>query len=641
MISTLKNDWREQGHNWLATGLSVVFGLQLLRLLFVSFVPYLRESVGMGSLELAPVAVGVFALSLLAGVLNRLAGSRNALWISAGGLTIIRVVEQVVSSPAIDLYLAIAGVALFLMWIPLMVGIARTQGGNAAAGFGLAFLLGVVIDNAIFLAGKTLDLSWQSGFIPVGVVLVLAGALLWALQKQTAEAQAASDGNWVVNLALLALGPWLLLQVIVFQSPGMVASLTGWSLPVTGALILAGNAFGLYSAARFVGKPRGQGSALLIGVIITLTLVPGNMAGSGWSWLWLLVGNVFSLRLGLLLFTRMASAPGKPGLLRSTLLAGLGNILFVLLIFVYYASYDISFGLRSALLLIVVSGIMTLFALLAHLGAVGEGQSMSDSPALIAAALLIVPLVLALTWVAPALDGPANPDSIVVMDYNLHNAANTDGRIDPEAIAKLIEAQGADIVGLQEVSRGWLIWGGLDMLSWLSQRLGMDYVWGPTADSQWGNAVLSRYPITGVEFYDLPPEELLLQRGFIVADIDLGDTTLNLIDTHFTHVDEHDQERLIQASAIVDVWNHAPLTVFMGDLNARPDSEAILLLIDAGLVDISRQIGAQPVYTYSSTNPDHQIDYIFVSPDLGYSSFSIPATTASDHLPLVAVIELP
>jgi endonuclease/exonuclease/phosphatase family metal-dependent hydrolase len=79
----------------------------------------------------------------------------------------------------------------------------------------------------------------------------------------------------------------------------------------------------------------------------------------------------------------------------------------------------------------------------------------------------------------------------------------------------------------------------------------------------------------------------------------------------------------------------------MGDLNALPDSQAINLMLEAGLIDISREIGEQPTYTYYSANPDHQIDYIFVTPDLGYSDFVIPVTKASDHLPLVVTIELP
>jgi endonuclease/exonuclease/phosphatase family metal-dependent hydrolase len=255
--------------------------------------------------------------------------------------------------------------------------------------------------------------------------------------------------------------------------------------------------------------------------------------------------------------------------------------------------------------------------------------------------LLLVPVALFAMWQAStAAAAPAGTNSVVVMNYNLHNAVNTDGRVDPEAIARVIEESGADIVGLQEVSRGWLIWGGMDMLTWLSQRLDMPYIWGPTADAQWGNAVLSRYPIAGVEYYDLPPDDILLLRGFIVAGIDVDGKLLTVINTHYSERADQDDIRAMQSSAILSTWNNKPATVLMGDLNSLPDSQAIEILLDAGLIDISREIGEQPTYTYYAAAPDHQIDYIFVTPDLGYSDFSIGTTTASDHLPLVVTITI-
>jgi hypothetical protein len=39
------------------------------------------------------------------------------------------------------------------------------------------------------------------------------------------------------------------------------------------------------------------------------------------------------------------------------------------------------------------------------------------------------------------------------------------------------------------VSRGWVINGSVDMVQWLSQRLDMAYVFGPTEGALWGNAI--------------------------------------------------------------------------------------------------------------------------------------------------------
>ena len=643
MIKSLKEDLRLHGRNWLTTALVVVFGMQLLRVLFVGFVGYLRDSLDISSLDLAPVAVGVFALSLLAGLLNRLVGARNALWISAGGVALIRVVEQFVVSPSLDLSLSIAGVALFLMYIPIALGAARAKGGSAGLHFAAAFLLGLALDSAILVGAKTLDLSWQGGFAPAGIVLIIAGAILWLLSRQNDSDLAAADGSWPANLALVAFGPWLVLQILVFHSPAAVSSLTGWQTPAAGALILVGDALGLWLALGAVGRRRGFGYALFMGLLVLLTLLPGNLSNGGAFVVWLLLGNIFSLVLGVLLLQGAASVAGKPGLLSTTLTHGLGQILFVLIIFLYYASYDIALGLSSGTVLLVAAGLAAFLAAISRLGNRPEPHAFQgNSPAWLSAALLIVPLVLAFTWKSPqAVAPPSDLSSVRVMDYNLHGATNTDGRLDPEALARVIEDSGAEIIGLQEVSRGWMIWGGFDMLNWFSQRLNMPYIWNPTADAQWGNALLSRYPIVAAETLALPPDDLLLRRGMIVAEIDLGGgTVLTVISTHYTHVDEHDQERLIQSSAVLDLWNQKAATIFMGDLNARPDEDAIRILVENGFVDISAEIGAQPTYTYYATNPDHQIDYIFASPDLGFRDFEILRSTASDHLPLVVTIEL-
>jgi endonuclease/exonuclease/phosphatase family metal-dependent hydrolase len=134
---------------------------------------------------------------------------------------------------------------------------------------------------------------------------------------------------------------------------------------------------------------------------------------------------------------------------------------------------------------------------------------------------------------------------------------------------------------------------------------------------------------------------VLLLRGYIKVVLDANGTALTLIDTHFSEKEGQDAIRADQAQVIVDAWGGAPATLIMGDFNSLPDSQALNVLLSSGLIDISREIGEQPTYTYPSFAADHQIDYIFASPDLGYSDFRIPATTASDHLPLTTTITLP
>lgn len=642
MFASIIKDWRQHWSAWLLTTLAVVFGLQELRVLFVGFVGYLRDSVGMGSLSLAPVAIGIFALSFLAGILNRFAGTRNALWITIGGLAVLRVAEQFAQSAPLDLYLSAGAVALFLMYVPLAVGLARARSGDAPAHLGLAFLLGIGVDNALHIAGQTVDLSWQTGAVPVLIVILGAVALLLTLRNEDNGKLEARDGNWRANLALLALGPWLFLHLQVFENTAFFSTMSGLNIPAAGALLLAGNIVGLYLSAQAIKPQRSWVNVVLVGAI---------SLGAWWllfNWdgpnlFWLFFGQVFSLTLGMFIFLFAAKVAGKRGLLSSTVMNGIGHIFLVLFLFIYYASFDIDFGFRSWVLPPVALGMATLLVAIAAT-AKGDQKKLPArhyTPVWTSILLLLAPLLLLPGWKTLSAQAAA-PDttSVRVMDYNLHDAVNTDGRVDPEALARVIEDSGADIVGLQEVSRGWLIWGGMDMLHWLSQRLDMPYMWGPTADAQWGNAILSRYPIVGYGTFDLPPEDVLLLRGFIAVQVDIDGELLTVVDTHFSEREGQDEIRATQAATILQVWDNSGSTVVMGDLNSLPDSEAVANMLNAGFIDVSREIGEQPTYTYYSANPDHQIDYIFVTPDLGYSDFVIPRTTASDHLPLVVTVEL-
>ena len=92
------------------------------------------------------------------------------------------------------------------------------------------------------------------------------------------------------------------------------------------------------------------------------------------------------------------------------------------------------------------------------------------------------------------------------------------------------------------------------MMQWLSQRLNMPYVFGPTEGLQWGNAILSRYPIVSVETAPLPPDSLRFRRGYIQAEIDAGRGNVQIINTHLHHIEEDSQIRQQQVPVLLEAW---------------------------------------------------------------------------------------
>jgi endonuclease/exonuclease/phosphatase family metal-dependent hydrolase len=194
---------------------------------------------------------------------------------------------------------------------------------------------------------------------------------------------------------------------------------------------------------------------------------------------------------------------------------------------------------------------------------------------------------------------------------------------------------------LQEISRGWLIAGGLDVAEWLSRRLQMPYVYAPGHDYQFGNIIFTRRPIKDWSFTRLPLHNVPLGRGLIRAEIDLGDgKSIDVINTHLSAYATSD-DRIPQVQKLLEVWNRAPRTVIAGDMNAHPEDSDIALFLQAGLVSAQDATNNGDLLTYSSAVPVERIDWIFGSPDVRFGDFVIPQTTASDHLPLAVNVRVP
>src|ERR1700678_2081046 len=121
--------------------------------------------------------------------------------------------------------------------------------------------------------------------------------------------------------------------------------------------------------------------------------------------------------------------------------------------------------------------------------------------------------------------------TVTVMSFNIHHGEGTDGVLDLARIARVIEASGAGVVGLQEVDRNFAQRSGWsDQVAGLAELLGCHVAYGPNIDldppqpgnprAQFGNAVLSRYPIARSENTSLFRSAGEEQRGLLHAEVD-------------------------------------------------------------------------------------------------------------------------
>jgi endonuclease/exonuclease/phosphatase family metal-dependent hydrolase len=239
-----------------------------------------------------------------------------------------------------------------------------------------------------------------------------------------------------------------------------------------------------------------------------------------------------------------------------------------------------------------------------------------------------------------------------LVSWNIHGGVGTDGRRDLGRIAALLEDLHCDVAALQEVGdlrAGDGVPGEVgDHASWLGRRLGWFMAYGPNLvlkGRPYGNAILSRFPISHAQNYDLSVRNRE-PRGCLRADVELPvGRSLHVFDLHFGLSGGERRRQaamLLSADLLRDTALTAPLVV-CGDFNLwSPLPGPILRLLRSTLRDAALEAGARRA-TYPSALPFLRLDRAYVDDGvtvLGSGVVNDPRTrAASDHLPLWVELE--
>jgi len=618
-----------------------VFGLQLIRGFVASVTWYLMFTVGVGSLDLIPYAFGTFFLGFLAAPLRRLAGNRGSLWITAGGVAVLRLVEQISRDPGLDLWLTMAGIGLFLNFISLFINWTRDSDPDASKRWTYGLILGFGLDAALSGVFGLRELSTVPGIIPLVIIALLAVGVIWAIFKEPQPSTGSTDGSkGKFSAGLMAVGMLLVLQLIYFQSSGWVEEVSKISFPLGFILVMAGYLAAASGLELGYARPRSlnpilaaiAGSALTIATFSVFPL-------AGFTLIALLLSQ-FYLGWGLAGIGLNSEKKSSTRFWITTLAVNGGMVLFLTLVFTYYLGLDFALPFPREIIPAIAAGILVILITISSFQKrTRPDQARDYSGLLTAGAIVLIPVACWIVW-SPGpkpVEGDGFP--VKVMTYNIHSGYHMDGYQDLEGIARVIEESGADIIGMQEVSRGRLIDNSADMPSWLSRRLKMPYIFKAAEEKTWGNAILSSYPIIDSGTVQLPREGAPIGRGLIWAKIDIGaDEPLLVIVTHLHQVEADTHIRAAQIPVILDFWDHQEQTVIMGDFNAEPSAGEIGLIYDSGLLDAWLEAGQGQGYTFDANDPYQRIDYIWVSPDLGVIEIKVVQTLASDHIPVLTTI---
>jgi autotransporter-associated beta strand protein len=235
-----------------------------------------------------------------------------------------------------------------------------------------------------------------------------------------------------------------------------------------------------------------------------------------------------------------------------------------------------------------------------------------------------------------------------VMTYNIHSGGNpVTGQVDTTWTSDFIKTNNVDLVSLNEVARNMPRSNGRDLIAEISQKTGLPYVFSnniPTLPSgqEFGNAILSRFPILFRDHRLLPNINGNEQRGWLKATVDVNGKYVTF---ESTHLDFHSDstERLMCATDI-NTWlaEETFPAMISGDFNDTPNTPVYNRMDDkwtdiwpiAGDGSLGRSVPS-PGYP---DNLNARIDYIWKATGVSVTpvnAFVGYAIEASDHYPVL------
>ena len=571
---------------------------------------------------LGAIAFAVFATSFGAIVVGARLGPRRSIAGTGALLAITTGLAVVAHNGALDLVLSAAAIAAGSWWLALThAAVSPTR----SSPFPIALPAALVVDAALRSAFGTI--AFVDGPVPIALPLTLVGVLLFlaaGIAHATADLAWGSPGARGA-LGLIAVAPLLFVSETGGGNAAQIAASGGLGLGPESAhstqigAMLVGLGAGLGAFVLSRDLPRrpvaavaiGAGALLLWAHLPLLSLAGGVLFAAG----------IIVASSALVTAPTTAAARG-PAL--TAIALGVGWLLFVGAAFGYYAFYAYlpAAWAATALVALVVLVVPPVAGPRFGLGAA----------ILVTALAILVPLTALLTL--PAARAAEPPATFRVMTYNVHQGYDVGNVPSLDALTETIGREAPDVIVLEEVVRGWLIDGQHDVLGILAARLGMSYVFSPNIGDLYGNAVLSRFPMTDMRrvAFAKEPGARYQPRGVLLVNV-AGVLVLA------THLDEHDDAsavRLEQIRTVLREWNGTQPAIIACDCNALPEAPELGLIDAAGFGDLAAQAGGA-AFTFPSDTPKKRIDYLF---GIGVQAAQahVVSSTASDHRAVVVNI---
>ena len=572
---------------------------------------------GQSNTTLAVMATAVFATSFLAPIVGWRLGPKRSVGMSAAMLGIATLVATVLRNNIADLALSITAIAGGFWWLGLLHA---SRPADRPSPLTVALPIAFSADLVLRAAFRTVPLVDLNAALAAPLVLVAALVFLASGVAAMSGARTWTRPDARGALALIALPALFLVAETGATNGAQIALASGLGLgpePVRATqlgMVLAG--LGLAAGSLALSRQYARGFAAAIACAVGAIL------------LWYVHAPVVSLVGGLVLaaglFLAAATIPGAPLKVAGspavvTLALALGWLVFVGTGFGFYALWAYVPAVYAATAVVAVG------ALLVSGGALPPWRALP---------IALVPIVVGIPFVALLLT-PQSPPSkdpttpFRVMTYNIHQGFNAGQVPSLDMLVDVISRESPDVLVLQEVVRGWMIDEQHDALGVLAERLDMPYVFAPNIGDLYGNAILSRFPMTDVKRVHFAVEGGAKHQPRGAVGVRVGEVLI--VTTHLDDVEDSSAIRQEQVRTIMREWDGEKIAVIAGDMNAQPGDLEMGLFSEAGYSDLAEPAGP----TTTKDDPPKRIDYIWGIGVIGSNPHTVMALGASDHRAVV------
>lgn len=240
-----------------------------------------------------------------------------------------------------------------------------------------------------------------------------------------------------------------------------------------------------------------------------------------------------------------------------------------------------------------------------------------------------------------AIEETGDMQDLTVMTSNARYGWTDDGRFEPDPYVEWLREHPATIIGLQEINKGGLYGGFMDLFEYYRRRLPGNALYGD-ANFGFGNALFTSLPVLDSRVTPFAVNGSI-RRSYLRAVLENRGRKLVVFVTHLAHLpppntirEAQVEELLAELERTEDPW------ILMGDLNADWDQDEIEKLANVSSPIIRAHPGLRQVPSYPAGIPRKRLDYVFFSDDFEVVVEEVVLDTRSttDHRAVTVTLRL-